>query len=160
VDFRRGPLGPHFDAFAAVLKSQVRHLNQECHLAKVHRTCVHVGQVLVALGQNARRPQFKTLGPEQVERFIQEHLKDSPENVVRLAAALRRFLCYCAIHRHTGADYSGLIPAVRQYRHAALPKGIEISALQRALSAIDTETPIGARDYAIFLLMMAYGIVF
>ncbi len=151
---------PKQTLYSWVIDPYLRHLNQECHLAKVtvQRACVHVGQFLAALGQNARRPQFKTLGPEKVERYIRQHLKDSPENLVCLAAALRRFLRYCAIHRHTRADYSGLIPAVRQYRHAALPKGIEDSALQRALSAIDTETPIGARDYAIFLLMMAYGI--
>jgi len=56
------------------------------------------------------------------------------------------------------ADYSGLIPPVRQYRYASLPKGIEDSDLNRMLQGIDTKTAIGARDYAMILLMMAYGL--
>jgi site-specific recombinase XerC len=51
-----------------------------------------------------------------------------------------------------------LIPSVRHYRHASLPKGIEDSALERVLDAIDRDGPTGARDYAIAVLMMAYGI--
>ena len=50
------------------------------------------------------------------------------------------------------------LPSVRHYRHASLPKGIEDSALERVLDAIDKDSPTGARDYAIAVLMMAYGI--
>ena len=41
---------------------------------------------------------------------------------------------------------------------ASLPKGMEDSALERVLNAIDKDSPAGARDYAIAVLMMAYGI--
>jgi hypothetical protein len=34
---------------------------------------------------------------------------------------------------------------------------MEDSALERVLNAIDKDSPAGARDYAIALLMMAYG---
>ena len=33
--------------------------------------------------------------------------------------------------------------------HAALPKGLEDSTLDRVLAAIDMDSPVGARDYAI-----------
>jgi len=55
-------------------------------------------------------------------------------------------------------DFSGLIPPVRTYRHASLPKGMEDSSLERVLAAIDKKTPNGIRDYAIMVLMMAYGL--
>jgi len=35
---------------------------------------------------------------------------------------------------------------------------MEDSALERVLNAIDKDSPAGARDYAILVLMMAYGI--
>ena len=79
-------------------------------------------------------------------------------NLTSLAGALRKFFRYCASHRYTRTDLSGLIPSVRHYRHASLPKGIQDSALERVLDAIDKDSPTGARDYAIAVLMMAYGI--
>jgi len=99
----------------------------------------------------------KNARSEQCSASFDSTLKTPRKPCVPGSVAPSGFCGYCAITPHKG-DFLGLIPAVRQYRHAALPKGIEDSALQRALSAIDTETHIGARDYAIFLLMMAYGI--
>lgn len=86
------------------------------------------------------------------------HMKASKDNVRSLSSSLRCFLGYCAIHGHTQSDFSGLVPRQRQYRHAALPRGIEDSAIERVLAAIDKQTPNGVRDYAIVLLLMAYGI--
>jgi len=71
---------------------------------------------------------------------------------------LRQFLRYCAQRRHTQADFSGLVPPVRRYHHASLPKGMEDAALETMLQAIPRNTPIGTRDYAIIMVMMAYGI--
>jgi integrase len=39
-----------------------------------------------------------------------------------------------------------------------LPKGLEDSALEKMLGAIPRGTEVGARDYAIIILLMAYGI--
>ena len=143
-----------------LLEPSLRHLRQDCqlHEVTVERARVQVGQFLIALGPAAHRPRLKRLGPETVERYLREHLTGSPENRVTLTAALRRFFRYCAARRYMRTDYSGLIPRVRQYRYASLPKGIEDSALDRMLRAIDTTTAIGARDYAMILLMMAYGL--
>jgi integrase len=87
-----------------------------------------------------------------------KHIKNSPENYSSMAGALRRFFRYCANHKFLRRDYSGLIPPSHRYRLAALPKGIEDSALNLMLRGIDRESPRGARDYAICILMMAYGI--
>ena len=143
-----------------LLEPYLHHLRQDCqlHEVTVDRARAQVGQFLSALGPAVRRPRLKTLGPETVERYLQRHLADSPHNRAALTAALRRFFRYCATRRYMRADYSGLIPPVRQYRYASLPKGIEDSALNRMLQGIDTQTAIGARDYAMILLMMAYGL--
>jgi integrase/recombinase XerD len=113
---------------------------------------------LESLGQKARRARLKSLPAETIEGCIKQHLKDSPENLLCLASALRRFFRYCALRRYMRADFSGLIPPVRSYRHASLPKGLEDSALERVLATIDKDTAVGARDYAIMVLMMAYGL--
>ena len=143
-----------------LLDPYLRHLQDECELSKVtiQRARMQVSSFLNALGQKAARNRFKTLRAEGVEGYLTRHLKDSPENLTSLGSALRSFFRYCAAHHHTRMDFSGLIPPVRRYRHASLPKGVEDSALERVLDAIDKHTPNGARDYAIMVLMMAYGL--
>ena len=113
--------------------------------------------LLEAMGHAVRRPRFKALKAHAVEGFIKHQLQHStdPDG---LTGTLRRFFRYCAVHRHTRIDFSGLIPPIRRYRHASLPKGLEDSALEKMLRTIPRETPIGARDYAIVVLLMAYGI--
>jgi site-specific recombinase XerD len=143
-----------------LLHIYLQHLQDECGFSAVtlQRVRAQVGSFLDALGRAAARHRFKTLRAEAVESYLSRHLKDSPENLASLGGSLRRFFRYCAVHQYTRMDFSGLIPPVRRYRHAALPKGMEDSALERVLGAIDRDTPNGARDYAIMVLMMAYGL--
>jgi integrase/recombinase XerD len=143
-----------------LLDCYLQYLRDECQLSDVtiQRARVQVGSFLEVLGRKAARNRFKTLRAELVESYLNQHLKDSPENLASLGSSLRRFFRYCAVHQHTHMDFSGLIPPVRRYRHASLPKGMEDSALERVLDAIDKNTPTGARDYAIMVLMMAYGL--
>jgi integrase/recombinase XerD len=146
--------------YSWILDPYLRHLRDECDLSEVtiQRASMQVGSFLEALRQRVRRNRFNALHAEIVESYVKEHLKSSKENLTSLAGALRKFFRYCASHRYTRTDLSGLIPSVRHYRHASLPKGIEDSALERVLDAIDKDSPTGARDYAIAVLMMAYGI--
>jgi integrase/recombinase XerD len=143
-----------------LLNPYLQHLRDECGFSAVtlQRARVQVGAFLETLGRKAERHRFKALRAEPVEGYLNRHLKDSPENLVSLGSALRRFFRYCAAGQYTHMDFSGLIPPVRRYRYASLPKGMEDSALERTLGAIDRDTPNGARDYAIMVLMMAYGL--
>ena len=143
-----------------LLAPYLQHLQEEGEVTQgtVCRSERLLSAFLEALGKDARRKRFKALQPETVERFVSEHLHGSSESPHYLGSALRRFFRYCATRRFTSADFSGLIPSVRRYRYAALPKGIDDAAWERVLNMIPKETPTGARDRAILLLMMAYGI--
>ena len=158
----RPPPKPKFKPtpYTWVLEPYLRHLRRDCQLteATITRARARVGGFLAALGPAAHRPRFRRLGPEEIEGCLRPHLRNSPQNREALACSLRRFLHYCALHHHTRTDYAGLIPPVRRYRWASLPKGIEDSALERMLRTVDTTTAIGARVYAMIMLMMAYGL--
>jgi site-specific recombinase XerD len=146
--------------YSWVLDPYVKYLRDECELEEVtiQRATAQVATFLEALGRKVGRSHLKSLTAKTVENYIKQHLKDRPENLQCLATALRRFFRYCAVHRYTCSDFSGLIPPIRRYRHASLPKGMEDSALERVIKEIDQQTPMGARDYAIIVLMMAYGL--
>lgn len=145
--------------FDWVLEPYVRHLRVECQFSEVtiRRCRFHLGSFLTVMGRSVERRRFKNLRAEAVEGFVKDQLRQStsPDG---LAGTLRRFWRYCASRRHTSADFSGLVPSIRHYRHSSLPKGLDDLALGQMLRAIPRDTPVGARDYAIIVLLMAYGI--
>ena len=128
---------------------------QESTLGRV-RTMLEA--FLDGLGERCTPQYLHRLRPEQIEAHVAGHLKDSPENFRTLASTLRRFLRYCAAQGLVAADLSGLIPTWPRYQLATLPKGVEDRDLERLLHGIPRDSPIGKRDYALVLLMMAYGL--
>lgn len=146
--------------YSWVLDPYVVYLRDERSVAPVtlQRHIVHVTAFLQFLGRDVPRPRFKALDANRVEAQLKRHITGSKENVRAMSSSLRSFLRYCAMHGHTCADFSGLILRQRHYRHASLPRGIDDSALERMLAVIDRSTPNGARDYAIILVLMAYGV--
>lgn len=110
------------------------------------------------LKEDGTRARLRALSATTIERHLREHLTSNPNNVRSLTSSLRVFLRYCVKHGHTLSDFSTLVPRQRTYRHASLPKGVEDEALERLLALMDRTTPQGARDYAVVLLLMAYGV--
>jgi site-specific recombinase XerD len=113
---------------------------------------------LDGLGRKVAPRDMKSLGVAAVEGYVRQHVKDSPHNLSRLVGSLRGFLQFCARQRYTASDFSGVIPSVPRYRLASLPRGIDDTCIDRMLKAISQDTPVGCRDYAIFMLLTAYGI--
>lgn len=147
-------------AYSWILDSYIQHLRdaREVALVTLHRHAKHVTIFLEALGEDVQRSRFQKLPAEKVGAYITQYFKNSQDNISSLSSSLRLFLRYCALHRYIWADFSGLIPPIRRYRYAGLPRGVEDSALERALSLIQRDSPNGARDYAIMLVLMAYGV--
>lgn len=143
-----------------VLEPYVQHLHDVREFAPVtiRRQRNDVRSFLVALKQDVHRSHLHALRAERIDVCLKEVFKASTANPSSLAASLRSFLAYCAEHDLTRADFSGLVPRVRQYRSSSLPRGVEDSALERMIRLIDRTTAEGARDYAIIVLLMAYGI--
>jgi site-specific recombinase XerD len=143
-----------------VLDPYLRYLREDLKCAEktVQNACSLLCRFLEGLTESATRKQMKELRAESIEAYIKQYLKDSPDNLRRMSSVLRRFLRFCARQRYVSADLSGLIPSIPSYRLASLPKGMEDSSLERILKVIPKKTAVGARNSAIMLLMMAYGI--
>jgi integrase/recombinase XerD len=143
-----------------VLDPYIQHLHDARELAPVtirrHRN--DVLSFLLTLKDDVCRSRLRVLGAERIDACLKEVFKTSTACPTTLASSLRYFLTYCAERDHTRADFSGLVPRVRQYRHSSLPRGLEDSALERMIKLIDRDSADGARDYALILLLMAYGI--
>lgn len=146
--------------YSWLVEPYYRYLREEQELSEhtIKYRYQFVVTFLDSFGRNAERRRFKRLKAETVDRFIKEHFKNSTAYPVSLAGTLRQFFRYCAERGLTRIDFTGLVPTIRRYRYASLPKGMEDSALERLLAMIQRETPFGARDYAMVMIMMAYGL--
>jgi integrase/recombinase XerD len=146
--------------YSWILEPYLRYLREECELMEktIKQARAQLCDFLEGLGEDVSRKRLKLLRAEAIETYVRQHVKDSPYNLQRLVGTLRRFLRYCARQGYTSMDFSGVLPSVPSYRLASLPTGMEDFALQRILNVIPKDTAIGARDYAIMLFMMAYGV--
>jgi site-specific recombinase XerD len=147
------------EIYSWLLDPFIRHLRAECQLSEltVRKYGTHARLLLESLGRLSQRKRFKALKAETIETHVKQLAQKSTDHE-GLVSSLRRFFRYCASQRYTRVDFSGLVHPVRRYRHSSLPKGLTDSALEQVLNSIPKETAEGARDYAIMVLMMAYGI--
>lgn len=150
---------PAVTSYSWVLEPYLTYLEEgERTERTIQRIRGQLSQFLEGLGVAVTRQYLKGLKAETFEAAVKQYLGTSPDNLRRLASTLRGFLQFCAQRRYTATDFSGMIPRVPTYRLAALPRGLEESDLQRILARIDQASPVGCRDYAMMLLLMAYGI--
>jgi site-specific recombinase XerD len=151
---------PIIKPYSWILDPYLHYLRNDPEAATqtIQRAAAHVTAFLEALQDRAQRRRLHAVRAETVEAYLQQHYQAGARDVVSRSASLRKFFRYCALYRHTRIDFSGLIPPFRQYRHASLPKGAADSVVRRLLKSIDRDTPLGARDYALILLLIAYGI--
>jgi len=151
---------PVIKPYSWMMESYLRYLREDCERAEVTigRTRKKLIPFLDGLGKQVYRKRMKSLKAIAIEEYVKKHIKDSRSNIQFLASTLRGFLRFCASRKYTAADLSGVIPTIPSYRLVSLPQGIEETVLQRILKAVSRDTPTGFRDYAILLVMMAYGI--
>ncbi|HYT77265.1 MAG TPA: tyrosine-type recombinase/integrase, partial [Vicinamibacterales bacterium] len=99
------------------------------------------------------------LSPDVVSGFLTERAQGLQPSYVRIrSTVLRVFLRY--LHREgvVARDFSTIVEAAPVYRLAKIPRAITADEVQQMLNAIDRETGIGRRDYAILLLLVTYGL--
>jgi len=73
-------------------------------------------------------------------------------------STLRALLRYARRERICPADLSRVVERPRSYRLSGIPRSISSDEVVRVLSAIDRDTAVGKRDYAVLLLLVTYGL--
>jgi integrase/recombinase XerD len=149
-----------FTRYSWLMEPYMKHLREERELTRVWTQTIQnkLTLFLESLGDQASPEMMKVLRAEVIEEFIKKNLENSRDNLRLLASALRGFLRFCFRNGFTDVDLSGVIPSIPQYRLSSLPRGMNDPILKRILHSVPRKTPSGLRDYAILLLMMAYGI--
>lgn len=126
-------------------------------------TCTYhrrtVAEFLSHLGYAESPARLAALSGHDLETFLcavgPRQTRGSLQHVVSHLRAFLRFLA------STGKIQSGLdtqIDTPRVYRGEQLPRALPWETVRGLLKAIDRTTPMGRRDYAIFLLIATYGL--
>jgi len=126
-------------------------------------TCTYhrrtVAEFLAHLGYAESPARLAALSGHDLETFLcavgPRQTRGSLQHVVSHLRAFLRFLA------STGKIESGLdtqIDTPRVYRGEQLPRALPWETVRGLLKAIDRTTPMGRRDYAIFLLIATYGL--
>lgn len=111
------------------------------------------------LGYKKHPSCLSRLGNADVERFVrgigQRLSRPSAQHSI---AHLRSFLRFLATAGRINPGLDSQIDTPRVYRGEKLPRALPWETVSAFLKAIDRTTPMGLRDYAIFVLIAGYGL--
>lgn len=99
------------------------------------------------------------LTPLDVEEFVRlTGSRLSRESMQHAVAQLRSFLRFLITRGDISAGLDAQIDTPRVYRGERLPRSLPWETVRALLASINRATPMGLRDYAMFLLITTYGL--
>lgn len=137
------------------------------HLGRVRgladSTLVHhsftASELLEFLGFDRDRAVLRHLSPQQIEAFLRAvGARVCRGTLQHTVAHLRSFLRFLASRGEVTRGLDSSIDTPRVYRGERLPRALAWETVQAFLAAISRATPMGRRDYAMFLLIATYGL--
>ena len=111
------------------------------------------------LGPQATLEGLGSLGRESVEQFFLDYAEGKGESVRRcMKAGLSTFLQFALDRGLIDRPLHHAIPSFRCYSLARPPRALTPDQAQSVLEAVERDTPLGLRDYAILQLLHTYGV--
>jgi site-specific recombinase XerD len=138
-----------------------RYLRTECRLAeRTVRLRAHlVRPFLAGLAGPDGRLRLDQVSPAAVTRFVAGQSRVyAIGSVKQVTVALRSLLRYLFAAGLIPRDLSPSVPPVAGWRMSGLPCGAEDGAVAAMLAGCDRSTAVGARDFAVLMLMARLGL--
>jgi site-specific recombinase XerD len=116
-------------------------------------------ELLVHLGYDRDLHCLRTLVQRSIEDFVAiRGARVGRESLQHEVAHLRSFLRFLAARGLALAGLDERIDTPRVYRGERLPRALPWETVRAFVQSIDRSTPMGRRDYAMFLLVVTYGL--
>lgn len=111
------------------------------------------------IGFDGSPESMRNINDSVIESFVKfRGRRASRVHLQKIVATMRGFLKFLAMSGDVPPGLDGQIISSRVYRGERLPRALSWETVRAFLDAIDRSTPMGKRDYAIFLLMATYGL--
>lgn len=142
-----GEYGSHLDRVRGLAKS-----NRAQHAATA-------SEFLKFAGFDGDSGCLRALSGRDIEAFLRSvGPRFSRVSLQHVVGHLRSFLRFLAMRGQCAAGLDAAIDTPRIYRGERLPRSLPWDTVRGFLRAIDRSSPMGKRDYAIFLLVATYGL--
>jgi integrase/recombinase XerD len=118
---------------------------------------IEIRRFLEFLAAEALEPE--TLGSGEVARYLENRrIRDhiDPRSVSKAVSALRSFFNFMVDEGMRKDNPAAVLESPRRRLH--LPEVLSKEAVERVLAAVDTETPLGIRNRAIYELVYSAGL--
>lgn len=136
---------------APLLRAYERYLVEERAVLPARRAlCLTVAAAFLA-GKRAR-----VIGLKDVTRFVDA--RAGQPGLPGVLSALRSVLRFLFVTSRTRCNLLGAVPRAPRWRLASLPKFLEPAELAAVVATCDRRTVVGARDYAVLLLLGRLGL--
>ena len=154
--------GHHFETlveaaiYQPLLEAYLNWLEEHQHAAPgtIRLRAHNLDQFLQWLGPMATPQGCAELTPDTVERFFLTYARHTGRAVRRsMQAALRTFFRFCLQHGYIQQPLDRVVPTLRVYKLASVPRGLSNEQALKLLQCIDRRSHAGRRDYAICLLI-------
>ena len=117
------------------------------------------GEFLAHIGYDTHPTRLAALDRRDLDSFLCEvGPRQSRASLQHVVARLRAFLRFLASAGEIPTGLDTQIDTPRVYRGEKLPRALPWDTVRAFLQAIVRTSPLGRRDYAIFLLMATYGL--
>jgi site-specific recombinase XerD len=100
----------------------------------------------------------KYITPEIIASYLKTEAGYSKVTIKHLHKSLREYFRFLYKYEHLSIDYSGYVPRVQATENANIPMIWTNDNVEKLLASIDLASPVGRRNYAIFLLIAELGI--
>jgi integrase/recombinase XerD len=155
------PVPPAAKPYDAILRAYQQHLTDVRGWApttvEYHNSTIREFMEYLFSGRDAF--QLPSLSPEHVEGFICSVAKRfNRGSLQHVIAHIRGFLRFLKEHGYGPQRQQFPIDTPRVYRQEQLPRSLPWDTVRMFLNGIDRSSKAGLRDYAMFLLIAAYGL--
>ena len=117
------------------------------------------GEFLAHIGYEAHPTRLAALERQDLDTFLcAVGPRQSRASLQHVVAHLRAFLRFLASAGEIPTGLDTQIDTPRVYRGEQLPRALPWDTVRALLQTIERTSPLGRRDYAIFLLMATYGL--
>lgn len=116
-------------------------------------------QALLTFATAQGTADLRSLSPEIIHRFITFQGQRCNRRTLRSrCSTLRHFLSHLHRRGTVPVDLAGAVVAPRVYQHEQCPRFLTRAEIDAVLAAVDRQTPLGRRNYAMLMLLAVYGL--
>ena len=119
----------------------------------------HVRALLGQRVDTAGVIDFSAVSPQWVRSYVTDlGLRYAPMSSKLIATAIRSFLRFAWMSGWTVSDLTGAVGVLVTHRSGQIPRALSAAELRRLLAVPDRRTRVGARDYAVLVMLSRLGL--